>query len=186
VPKKIPVVTSPIQAAEMLASGQVRFERNCDCDEFINKALLCGVRPNISEEHELFLWECFQELCKELAPNCRFNQDGICNNAEKRRRNALFGLLRLINFRSQDERIKRVFQANFGQVSLKWMMEVCTTEAPPFYYEWAFEAIREVSSKVWGSKTLGLLQKSWAHMEVFQRMAHEKSNLLAIKRIMES
>jgi hypothetical protein len=177
---------SPLEAAERLASGTDRFHRNLDADEFVSAALSGGVRPTMAPEDELALWEVFGELCKELGPKCRFNKDGICNNAEKRRRNAMFGILRLVCLRSEDERIRAAFQRHYGQVSLQWMMTVCGTDAPPFYYEWAFDAIRDVSGKTWGPKALAYVQRSWAHMEAFQRLAPEKFNQLAVKRVMES
>lgn len=177
---------TPLEAAERLASGTDRFHQNFACDEFVNAALRGGVRATMSPDDELALWEVFEELCKELSPKCRFNRDGVCNNAEKRRRNAMFGLLKLVYFRSEDERIMAVFQRCYGQVSLQWMMTVCGTDAPPFYYEWAFDAIRDVSGKTWGPKALDYVKKSWAHMEAFQRLAPEKFNQLAVRRVMES
>lgn len=173
------------EAAEKLASGQIRFDRNCECDEWVAKATRAG-RARVSPEAELFLWECFELLAKELAPKCRFNKDGICNGQERKRRNALFGLIRLVDFRSQDPKIKRIFQEHFGQISLSWMMTVCGHKAAPFHYEWAFEAIRDISAKIWGPKALDYLKNSPEHMEVFRKLAPEKFNLLAVKRVMES
>jgi hypothetical protein len=171
-----------VKAAEQLASGQVRFHRNCDADEWLERQ----GRAVISPEHELFLWECFGELCKELSPKVKFSRDGVCNIAEKRRRNAMFGLFHLIEFRSEDLKIKEIFQRNFGQVSLAWMMGECGTKPAPFYYAWAFDAIKNVTGKTWGPTALALVENSWPHMEVFQKLAPEKFNQLAVKRVMES
>lgn len=176
---------SALKAAEMLASGQVRFHQNFQAAAWMEEQLRGG-RAQVSPEHELFLWQCFEELCKELSPKVKFTKDGICNNTEKRRRNAMFGLFKLVDFRSDDPRIRAVFQRCFGQVSLAWMMTDCGDRPAPFYYEWAFEAIREVSSKTWGKSALAYLEKSWPHMEVFRKLAPEKFNLLAVKRVMES
>ena len=59
-------------------------------------------------------------------------------------------------------------------------------KVPPFYYEWAFDAILKNSGKTWNVKTIERIEKSWPHMEVFRRLAPNKFNLLAVKKVMES
>jgi hypothetical protein len=176
---------SMIQQVERLASGQVRFHLNQEADKFIEKAVRNG-KITVSPKVELYLWKCFDTLCKELSPKCKFNRDGISNNAEKRRRNAMFGIIRMVNFRSQNSQIELLFKRNFGKVSLAWMMVCCGTDAPPFYYEWAFDAIQDITSKVWGPKALLCVEGSWPHMEVFRKLAPAKFDLLAVKKVMES
>lgn len=70
---------------------------------------------------------------------------------------------------------------------LSWQRKVETPrKVPPFYYEWAFDAILKNSGKTWNVKTIERIEKSWPHMEVFRRLAPNKFNLLAVKKVMES
>jgi hypothetical protein len=179
------VTMNIMKAAEELASGQVRFHQNYAAYMWLNKQAQDG-RAQVSPEYELFLWERFDVLCQELFPKVRFGRDMVCNTAERYRRNAMFGLFNLVDFRSEDPKIKETFQRNFGQVSLAWMINECKTNAPPFYYEWAFDAIQEISRKTWGAKALHSISTSLPHREVFQKLAPEKFNQLAVKRVMES
>jgi hypothetical protein len=177
---------SPLEAAGRLASGADIFHKNFAADEFVASALKGSPRQAVSPEEELSLWETFEALCAELSPKVKFGRDGVCNGAEKRRRNAMFGMIRLVSFRSDDPRVKAVFQRCFGQVSLQWMLTVCGTDAPPHYYEWAFEAIPSVDGKTWGEKALSHVSGSRPHMEAFRRLAPEKSDLLAVKQVMRA
>jgi hypothetical protein len=167
---------------EQIASGQVRFHLNREADKFVKATPRCQLTP----QEELHLWECFETLCKELGPKCQFYQDGVGNSFEKQRRNAMFGIMRMVNLRSQDPIIEQIFKRNFGKVSLAWMMTCCGTAVPPFYYKWAFDAIEDISGKTWGPKALAHIEKSWDHMEVFRKLDKEKFDLLAVKRVMES
>jgi hypothetical protein len=170
--------------AEKLARGNVRFYVNYEAEIFIHKAIKNG-RAKISPEDELRLWRYFENLCKELSPKCKFNKNGVCNNEEKRRRNAMFGIIRIVNLRSKDTKIEEIFKRNFGQISLQWMMACCGTDAPVFYYEWAFDAIADINGKTWGPKALGYIKISSPHMELFKKLEKDKFDLLMVKKVMQ-
>lgn len=183
-------IAIPLEAAKVLASGTVRFAKTYDSQEWIRA---CCKRQNRAQERarttpemELEIWSSFERLSQEIGPKGKFNKDGMCNHWERMRRNALFGLFNLVDFRSQDERIREVFQRNFGRVSLKWMIECCKTDAPTWYYKWAFDAIPGIMSKVWGPTAMALIVKSDEHRDLFRELEPIKENLLVVKRVMES
>jgi len=184
--KKEIVLRDPLQAAQMLMLGELRFFSTIDMNEHLGKLMKSHKRVMISENQELELWNSFDLLCGTIAPKCKFNHDGICNRWERLRRNIMFGVFRLVKFQSQSDKIRELFQRNFGRVSLKWMIEMCTTDAPTFYYKWAFDAIPGVMSKTWGGDALAKIASSDAHMDLFRELEPIKANLLVVKRVMES
>lgn len=185
-PKKQIVLQNPLQTAQLLMRGELRFFQTMDMNEHLEKLMKKHPRARISEEQELELWSSFDTLCATLAPKCKFNRDGICNRSERLRRNIMFGVFRLVKFQSQSDQIREVFQRNFGRVSLKWMIECCKTEAPAWYYKWAFDAIPGVMSKTWGPDALVKLVGSDDHRDLFRELEPIKENLLCVKRVMES
>ena len=186
--------TTLFQSARDLASGKIDFTNGYEFCEWL--ARVRGIshpdyhsrldllrdpgREWVPESDEILLWEAFESFTKTL--NCKFSPKGIANKAERRRRFSLFGLFDLIEFRSQDERIKNIFERCYGQISLGWFMRSSGTNAPPWYYRWAFDVIPDVSGKVWGPDALKSIEGSWPHMEIFRNLAPEKFNLLAVKR----
>ena len=176
------------EAAFKLMSGEVKFPQNWKALEWINKIRKENRgRVRTSVENELALWTTFENFSRELSPKVKFSHNGkVANTAEKKRRNALLGVFSLVDFQSQDPRIQSVFQANFGQMSIQWFISSCKTDAPPWYYEWAFYAIMDVSSKTWGETALNDLKASPRHMEMFSKLEPEKRRLLDVRKVMQS
>lgn len=167
-----------------IASGEVRFIVNKELDEWVKKAAKRG-RAVLRPDEELEILRALAALNAELGPKTSFSKRGMANRAERIRRNALFGVVRLVEFRSDDPESRVLFQQCFGQVSIQWLIDQCGKSAPPHFYRWAFDVL-PLSAKTFGSVALRKFVGSKEHQAVFEELEEEKRNLLEVRRVMES
>lgn len=175
---------SAYEAVKDVASGKTLFSQGFEAEAWVIAFLKENGRIQISPEGELELWTLFAALCEKLGPKCTFNKKGIASGSERKRRNAMFTVIRTVDLRSKDEKVRELFKGSFGQISLAWMMTVCKTSAPALYYEWAFDAIKSIDGKVWGPAALSAFNDSPEHMSTFEALEPRKRDHLLVKRIM--
>ena len=142
-------------------------------------------RATLSFENEIRAWEIYRRFAKTVEPDTKFYRDGVGNGDEQKRRRILMGMFSLVEFRSQDAEVKRLFQLSVGQFSLQEIVRVCGVRMPHFYYEWAFEVL-PISMKTFGPVALKNICESPDHRRTFNKLDMEKRNLLSVKKVMES
>ncbi len=175
--------SAALELLEGIATGAVRVGKTY---AWTHEAMSPSTRAVLDPEEEVLAWTKYRRYAEPLEPNVRFSpRDGVANSWELRRRRVLMGMFFLFEFRSQDEAVRKLFQASVGRVSLRELMTFCGRRMPHFYFEWAFEVL-PLSGKTFGPDALEHFKLSPDHRRTFAKLDEEKQNLLHVRRVMES
>jgi hypothetical protein len=167
---------------DRIATGELRVGTKY---EWIHENMSPRERALLSADGEVLAWETYRRFAASVEPKAGFGRDGVCNGPEYRRRRVLMGMFSLVEFRSQDDEIRELFQRSVGQVSLQELMRFLGARMPHFYYAWAFDVL-PASKITFGKDALSGLAGSPDHVRTFRHLDRLKQDLLAVRRVMES